>query len=76
MTTQFILYSTSNCHLCDDAELLLNQANLQWETIEISENDELLNRYGLKIPVLQNSLSKLELCWPFSLLDVQNFCKL
>ena len=62
MTNIYILYSTTFCHLCEDAELLLKQAKLQWQTVEISEEDELLNLYSLKIPVLRNSITQQELC--------------
>lgn len=72
MNTQYILYSTSNCHLCEEAESLLKQANLKWLTIEIAYSDELLSLYGLKIPVIRHVMTNLELSWPFSLLDIQN----
>ncbi|MBC7786379.1 MAG: glutaredoxin family protein [Methylophilaceae bacterium] len=75
MITKFILYSTLNCHLCENAELLLKQTNVEWRAIEIADNDDLLNLYGLKIPVLQNYLSKAELSWPFTQTDVERFCK-
>lgn len=70
MSKHLILYSTTACHLCDEAELLLNHAKLEWQTIEITDNDELLDRYSLKIPVLYNRVTKRELCWPFSLTDI------
>lgn len=73
MTNIYILYSTTFCHLCEDAELLLKQAKLQWQTVEISEEDELLNLYSLKIPVLRNSITQQELCWPFTLSDIDMF---
>ncbi len=73
---QFVLYSTFNCHLCEDAEHLLKQTNIKWQAIEIVDNDELLKLYEIRIPVLHNCLTKAELCWPFNLTDVVNFSKL
>ncbi len=70
-----ILYSTSFCHLCEAAELLLNQANQNWLSIEITEDVELFNRYGLKIPVLHNIATQQEICWPFTLPDIQMFSR-
>ncbi len=67
------LYTTTGCHLCEEAELMLlyligkeqSFANIQVQKIEIAENDRLVELYGIRIPVL----SKLEneLGWPFSL---------
>lgn len=73
---QFVLYSTLNCHLCEDAEHLLKQTNIKWQAIEIVDNDELLKLYEIRIPVLHNCLTKAELYWPFNLTDVVNFSKL
>lgn len=73
MSKHLTLYSTTACHLCEEAELLLNQAKLEWHTIEIADNDELLDRYSLKIPVLYDSATRKELCWPFSLSDISAF---
>ncbi|QFY42531.1 glutaredoxin family protein [Candidatus Methylospira mobilis] len=64
------LYTTAGCHLCEQAEALLQQASgeklLVWQSIEIAEQDELLERYGVRIPVLSDSASGDELGWPFS----------
>ena len=72
------LYSTSACQLCEQAEAVL--ASVQWptaitvEVVDISETDELLQRYGQRIPVLvvpQTDGSMLELQWPFDAYAVQ-----
>ncbi len=75
VSNNLILYSTSFCHLCEEAEQLLNQANQQWLNIEITEDVELLNRYGLKIPVLHNIATQQEIFWPFTLTDIQLLSK-
>lgn len=62
------LIGTSGCHLCDEAEQLLQELQLPYETIEIMDHADYLTDYELKIPVLLNARSvtqKEALCWPF-----------
>lgn len=63
------LYSTPGCHLCELArevvEPLLNNHSLVLEEIDIAQSDELIERYGVKIPVLKSPYHIDELCWPF-----------
>lgn len=67
MTTTFKLYSTSACHLCEAAAAILEALPaVGWETVEISESDALIARYGTRIPVLQHTGTGLELNWPFT----------
>lgn len=70
------LYGTSACHLCEQALAILEEASTQlpfsWIEIDIAENDQLMQRYGVKIPVLQASTGA-ELCWPFGKADVLTF---
>jgi hypothetical protein len=61
-----ILYGTEGCHLCDEASVLLRQLGLTWQTIDIAEDDTLLERYGKRIPVLSRLDNNDELDWPFS----------
>lgn len=75
---QLLLYGTSACHLCELAEQLL--ANLlasghdwQIELIDISDDDDLLTRYGELIPVLGRTSDGIELHWPFGEADVLAF---
>lgn len=75
MTTILKLYSTSSCHLCEEATAVLlsvRSIDLTWEEIEISDDDTLLARYGTRIPVLLNYRSGQELDWPFNRQDVIN----
>ena len=67
---QYTLYGTSACHLCELAqEMLLSQLNaggvFTFDTVDISESDDLFQRYGLLIPVLRHPDGR-ELNWPFS----------
>lgn len=72
--TQLVLYTTSHCHLCEQAlALLINtkqQYTIDWLTKEISDDDELIEKYGIKIPVLQRVDNHAELNWPFSADDI------
>jgi len=72
-----VLYTTAGCHLCEHAEALLQQASggrrLVWQSIDIAEQDELLERYGVRIPVLSDSASGDELDWPYSIRELIAF---
>lgn len=67
--SSFVLYSTSGCHLCELAmgEVSRVQVALPLEviTMDIAESDELVEDYGLRIPVLRHVESGEELGWPF-----------
>lgn len=71
---QLVLYSTSHCHLCEQAETLLknvqHQYAIQWQIIEISDSDELIAEYGIKIPVIRYVKNQTELFWPFTQADI------
>ncbi|USE39470.1 glutaredoxin family protein [Endozoicomonas sp. SCSIO W0465] len=66
---QLTLYTTSGCHLCEEAEemlnLLQNQQICRWVAVEISEDDFLVDRYGVRIPVIATEGGR-ELGWPFT----------
>jgi len=51
------IYSKPGCHLCDEMKALVrttiaNHADVTLEEIDISNDDDLLDRYGFEIPVL------------------------
>lgn len=70
-----VLYGTLGCHLCDDAEALLAPLlitlsadagdNCDIECVDISTDDALVDRYGVRIPVLRRIADGAELDWPF-----------
>jgi hypothetical protein len=69
MHTPLKLYSTSCCHLCEQATEILNRLtayNFSCEQTEICDSEALLAEYGTKIPVLHNCISGQELNWPFT----------
>lgn len=60
------LYITGGCHLCEQAAVLLRAAvDAPFRRVEIADDDELLERYGVRIPVLQRLDTGAELGWPF-----------
>jgi hypothetical protein len=69
---QVQLMTTLGCHLCEDVQGMLGylmqnepvtQQSYQFELVEISEDENLLAEYGVRIPVLVKGDS--ELGWPF-----------
>lgn len=70
MVPDLTLYGTESCHLCDDAQAILARAGLQWCSLDIAEDDALLERYGTRIPVLMRNDNGKELSWPFEHEDV------
>ena len=63
-----ILYTTSGCHLCEQALAMLTELNLDLciKQIEISADDGLVEAYGLRIPVIASPGNARELDWPFN----------
>ncbi len=64
-----ILYGTDYCHLCEQAEALLRELPGQQyhvKKIDISESDELMDRFALRIPVVQIQYDSEDLGWPFN----------
>lgn len=79
MTSRVLLFTTSGCHLCEQAEGMLSGmlghanrlraesglASLEIHAVEISEEPALVEHYGSRIPVLMLEESARELAWPF-----------
>ncbi|MCP5158338.1 MAG: glutaredoxin family protein [Gammaproteobacteria bacterium] len=64
----FVLYTTSGCHLCEQAESLIQQqTKMTVRPIEIAADSKLVERYGTRIPVLQHMETGAELGWPFDI---------
>jgi hypothetical protein len=73
MHNTFILYGTESCHLCDEAEAVLREVGVAADYIDIADDDELLEKYGIRIPVLQRMDTGAELGWPFDSARVLDF---
>ena len=71
---QLVLYTTSHCHLCEQAVALLtnlkDQYHIEWILKEISDNDDLIEKYGIRIPVIKRTDIQVDLNWPFSENDI------
>jgi hypothetical protein len=69
-----ILFQRDDCHLCDQAVLVLVQARAgEFEPRWIDADIELEQRYGLRVPVLHREDTGAELDWPFDVERVQAF---
>ena len=70
-----ILYTTSGCHLCEQAEWILrNQlTNIELQLQDIVESQELMAHYGVRIPVVKLAGADADLGWPFSAEDVADY---
>ncbi len=69
-----VLYTGSNCHLCDHAEeilkpLLLRQ-DIKMTKRDISSDMSLKKKYGLRIPVLLFN-GGIEIDWPFTTFQIE-----
>ena len=60
-----VLYGTPHCHLSEQALALLAQCGITAEHVDIADDDALLERYGVRIPVLLRTADGAELGWPF-----------
>lgn len=69
MKESVTLFGTSACHLCEQAEALLqallNPEFFQIHQVDIADDDALIERYGVRIPVLRRDADGGELNWPF-----------
>ena len=70
------LFTTLGCHLCEQAHaqllsLIDEGMDLSIELVEIADSEELMDRYGITIPVIQ--MEGRELGWPFSADALQTF---
>lgn len=69
------LYTTLGCHLCEEARGLLDaltqELSLEIESVEIAASDDLMEKYGIRIPVVKKGQQ--ELGWPFTLEELHTF---
>lgn len=75
MNNELILYTTLGCHLCEQAEALITpllaNSTCCLTKVDISDSEDLVELYGIKIPVLKSSKTHNELCWPFTSEQIQ-----
>jgi len=75
MQKRLILLGTRGCHLCDDAERILQALKLPYQYIDIIEDEKLLESYQTSIPVLQEMSNANDgaLFWPFTMVEVEQW---
>ncbi len=66
------LYTSPGCHLCEQAEEILDYLGVAFTAVDISSDVDLVRKYGVRIPVVQRQ-DGAELGWPFDSLDVERF---
>ena len=67
------LLSTAGCHLCDTAAHILNDRHIEFELVEIIDDDQLVAQYGDKIPVLIAQGAEQALFWPFDASQITQY---
>ena len=73
---EVLLYMQPDCHLCELAEQMLGQCDVSWYPVDIESDPELLQKYGIHIPVLYRPDIDRELYWPFTAEMAQTFIDL
>lgn len=70
MAGEILFYTTSGCHLCEQAEAILRPIvelnQLSWRPVDIASDAALVERFGVRIPVVQVAGAEQDLGWPFS----------
>lgn len=62
---RLLLLGTDGCHLCEDAQTLLNECNVTAEYVDIALHEEWQSQFALLIPVLFHVESQRFLNWRF-----------
>lgn len=71
------LYGTLGCHLCEQAEKLIQSVtDAVVSVVEIADDPQLLDCYAMRIPVLQRLDTGEELGWPFDAAAIQHWLAL
>ena len=68
MQNPLILLGSVGCHLCEEAEHILQTLHAPYQYVDIIEDEKLLEAYQTSIPVLliRTDNSEKTLCWPFN----------
>ena len=79
-----LLLGTSGCHLCDSASVVVERFNelmkahefaLEVERVDIAASKEMVDLYGVRIPVLIDGVTRAELDWPFNEQSLYEFLR-
>ncbi len=52
MSGELVLFLRPGCHLCEEAEEALRSLGIPYITVDITKDESLERKYGLRIPVL------------------------
>lgn len=67
-------YTTLGCHLCEQAmeiiTMTLNPEFFEIVSLDIADDDDLMEKYGVTIPVIKRCDTGQELNWPFDQQDL------
>ncbi|WP_051789532.1 glutaredoxin family protein [Endozoicomonas montiporae] len=55
---------------------LQDEGLIQWLPIEISNSDELIDRYGIRIPVIKEQGTEKEAGWPFDFEQLHDWVRM
>ncbi len=70
---KLLLYGTRYCHLCEQAEAALHAAGMTADYVDIAEDDNLLEKYRMRVPVILRIDNGAELGWPFDVAALRRF---
>ena len=71
-----ILFQRDDCHLCDLALGVLAEVRApEFESVFIDGEAVLEERYGIRVPVLHDATSGLELDWPFDAVRLRGWLR-
>lgn len=75
---KLLLLGTAGCHLCEEAEAIIEACRTQVEqliieTVDIAEQTQWQADYAVRIPVLYHPATQQDLRWPFDRNDVNEF---
>ena len=69
-----VLYTTAGCHLCEQAAAMLAELEARNEVrvqaMDIATDEQLVERYGIRIPVVRDTQRGQEIGWPFAMEDL------
>lgn len=72
-----ILFQRDDCHLCDLALDVLAAARAPaFDSVFIDGNDALEARYGMRVPVLRDTVRGVALDWPFNAAELRRFLQM
>lgn len=72
--SRYQFFTTEGCHLCEQAwqQVLLLGLQNEMTTVEIIHDETHVERYGIRIPVILDTMTEREIGWPF---DVELLAK-